>query len=184
MQQSTLAIKLTLPAWLRPVDAPAPDLAIPSAPREPDTTHADLIEIRRTISALTVVTAAQNERINGQAAEIAASRDQIRLLQTVEAQLRGDLREAYTRITALESMLTEERTARTLQAEELGDMKRQLRDADSRLQKQRTDLTDQGKQIAVLEEERALARNVAQVWQLRAERYAARLVALGEPVDS
>ena len=182
--QDTTAIKLTLPSWLRPVADPAPVMVIPSAPREPDTTHADLIEIRRAVTDLTTVTAAQNERLNGQSKEIERSHELIKALQTVESQLRGDLREAYSRITALESMLTEERTARTLQAEELGDMKRQLRDADSRLQKQRTDLTDQGKQIAVLEEERTLARNVAQVWQLRAERYAARLVALGEPVDS
>ena len=97
--------------------------------------------------------------------------------------VRGDQREAYSRITALEQMLSEERIARTQQAEELGTVKAQLVMADGRLQKQRQDLTTQGQQIAILEDDKARLIGVNQVWQLRAQSYAARLKALGEVVD-
>lgn len=144
----------------------------------PDTQHSDMVEIRRAVNELTTVTAAQNERINGQAKEIERSHELIKALQTVEAQLRGDLRQAQSQINALELQLIEERSARTSQAEQLGDVKRQLLMADGRLKKQRDDLTVQGQQIAILEDERAQARNVAQVWQLRAESAEAELTAL------
>lgn len=150
---------------------------------QPDTQHSDMVEIRRAVNELTTVTAAQNERISGMNKEIERSHELIKALQTVEAQLRGELREAYTRITVLESSLSEERSARTSQAEQLGDVKRQLLMADGRLKKQRDDLTLQGQQIAVLEEERALARNVAQVWQLRAESAEAELTALKAKIN-
>ena len=140
-------------------------------------------DLRKAITDLTTVTAVQNERIERQNAEIEKAHLLIRSLQTVEAQLRGDQREAYSRITALEQMLSEERIARTQQAEELGTVKAQLAMADGRLQKQRQDLTTQGQQIAILEDDKARLIGVNQVWQLRAQSYAARLKALGEVVD-
>lgn len=158
------------------------------APIEPqpqlDNHHSDLVEIRRAVNELTTVTAAQNERINGQAKEIERSHELIKALQTVEAQLRGDLRQAQSQINALELQLIEERSARTSQAEQLGDVKRQLLMADGRLKKQRDDLTLQGQQIAILEDERAQARNVAQVWQLRAEAAEAENVKLKESLNA
>ena len=153
----------------------------PSAP-QPDT-HADLVEIRRTITDLATVTAAQNERINGQAKEIERSHELIKALQTVEQQLRGDLREAYSRITALESMLSEERSARTAQAELYGDVKRQLHEADARLKRQRDDLTTQGEKIAVLENENIVKIGVIQVWQARAELAESELAKLRNRLD-
>jgi chromosome segregation ATPase len=161
-------------------------MLVPIEPQnpQPDTHHSDMVEIRRAVNELTTVTAAQNERINGQAKEIERSHELIKALQTVEAQLRGDLRQAQSQINALELQLIEERNARTLQAEQLGDVKRQLLMADGRLKKQRDDLTVQGQQIAVLEEERAQARNVAQVWQLRAESAEAELTKLKERLSA
>jgi chromosome segregation ATPase len=160
-------------------------MLVPIEPQPPiDSHHSDLVEIRRAVNELTTVTAAQNERINGQAKEIERSHELIKALQTVEAQLRGDLRQAQSQINALELQLIEERNARTLQAEQLGDVKRQLLMADGRLKKQRDDLTVQGQQIAVLEEERAQARNVAQVWQLRAESAEAELAQLKEKMHA
>lgn len=146
-------------------------MLVPIEPQnpQPDTQHSDMMEIRRAVNDLTTVTAAQNERISGMGKEIERSHELIKALQTVEAQLRGDLRQAQSQINALELQLIEERSARTSQAEQLGDVKRQLLMADGRLKKQRDDLTVQGQQIAILEDERAQARNVAQVWQLRAE---------------
>lgn len=152
-------------------------------PPTPEPSSDALSEIRRSITELTTVTAAQNEKLYHQGNELERAHQLIKALQTVEAQLRGDLREAYTRITALEQQLSEERSARTKQAEELGTVKAQLSMADERLQKQRNDLTAQGNQIAILEEARAKAINTSQVWQLRAQDYAQRLRALGETVD-
>ena len=173
---------MTLVALIRWPWEPALPITTPTTvaigapdPRAPD----ELNDIRKAITDLTTVTAAQNEKLYHQANEIEKAHQLIKALQTVEAQLRGDLREAYTRITALESQLSEERIARTRQAEELGTVKAQLSMADERLQKQRTDLTAQGKQIAILEEERAKAINTSQVWQLRAQAYAEQLRAHG-----
>ena len=174
-----LAIRFTLPSWLR---LPETVQVVPDPPR-PEIVHADLVELRQAVTGLTTVTAAQNERINGQSKEIERSHELIKSLQTVEAQLRGDIRQAHTQITALEQQLIEERTARTTQAELYGDMKRQLADADARLQRQRVELTAQGEKIAVLEHENVAKTGVIQVWQLRAESYKARLVALGETVE-
>lgn len=161
-----LAIQLKWPSWLQ---APNPSRIVQVVePPQPDT-HADLLEIRRAVNDLTTVSAAQNERINGQAKEIERSHELIKALQTVEAQLRGDLRQAQSQINALEQQLIEERAARAAQAELYGDMKRQLIDADSRLQRQRLDLTAQGEKIAVLENENIVKIGVIQVWQSRAE---------------
>lgn len=137
-------------------------------PSGPDM-HSDFVELRRMVGELTTVTAAQNERLNGVTIDNERQRELIKALQTNESALRGDLREAYSRITALEGMLSEERSARTTQAELYGDVKRQLADADSRLQKQRVDLTAQGEKIAVLENENVVKIGVIQVWQTRAE---------------
>jgi chromosome segregation ATPase len=136
---------------------------------QPDNTHSDLVEIRRALSELTTVTAAQNERISGMGKEIERSHELIKALQTVEAELRGNLRQAQQQINALEMQLIEERAARTEQAQLYGDVKRQLADADSRLKKHRNDLTAQGEKIAVLENENIVKIGVIQVWQLRAE---------------
>lgn len=73
--------------------------------------------------------------------------------KTVEQQLRGELRESNTRIQALETQLSEERTARTLQAGEVGYLRANLDAADQRFAQQRTLIDQQGKQIAVLEEQ-------------------------------
>ena len=168
---------MTLVALIRWPWEPALPITTPTtvAIGAPDPRPDDLADIRTAITNLTTVTAAQNERIYHQGLELEEAHQLIKSLQTVEAQLRGDLREAYTRISALELQLSEERTARTRQAEELGTVKAQLNMADERLQKQRTDLTAQGKQIAILEEERAKAINISQVWQLRAQAYAEQL---------
>ena len=148
---------------------PAPD------PRD----HQELNDIRKSITDLTTVTAAQNEKLYHQGNELERAHQLIKSLQTVEAQLRGDLRESFSRIAALELQLSEERSARTRQAEEHGTVKAQLAMADGRLQKQRLDLTAQGQQIAILENDKANAINVSQVWQLRAEEYKRQLIAAG-----
>lgn len=115
----------------------------------------ELRDLRDAVGQLTTVTAAQNERIAGQSAELEKAHKLIKEQETTSALLRGDLREAYTRITGLEAQLVEERGARTLQATEMGDLRAQLRIADERLKHQRDELTEQAKKIAVLEDERA-----------------------------
>jgi chromosome segregation ATPase len=77
--------------------------------------------------------------------------------KTVEQQVRGELREAYSRITALEQQLSEERTARTKQAEQNGYLQSQLDQADKRLGQQRQLIEDQGKQLAVLQDQRLIS---------------------------
>lgn len=77
--------------------------------------------------------------------------------KTVEQQLRGELRESNTRIQALETQLIEERSARTAQAAEVGYLRANLDASDQRLAKQRTLIDEQGKKIAVLEDQNTQA---------------------------
>jgi chromosome segregation ATPase len=139
--------------------APPPPAAPPEAPAQIAALEGELDSLRKAITDLTTVVAAQTERTFAIASELADEKAQaqqtIHSLRTIEAQLRGELREAYTRIVALEQALGEERSARMETATKLGDVQAQLRAADGRLQKQRQDLDGATRQIAVLNDERA-----------------------------
>ena len=89
--------------------------------------------------------------LTNQASQIATLHAEIDARKVVEQQLRGELREAYTRITALEQQLSEERTARTKQAEQNGYLQSQLDQADKRLVQQRQLIDEQGQTLARLQ---------------------------------
>lgn len=163
--------------WTRPESSgnPPPNPSEPSLSQRLDslqsafTAHTEAIEAETRQLRLDLATARAtaadhahdldqaHTAIGNQATLIRALQGEVDRQKTVEQQVRGELREAYSRITALEQQLSEERTARTKQAEQNGYLQSQLDQADKRLGQQRQLIEDQGKQLAVLQDQRQIS---------------------------
>lgn len=127
----------------------------------------ELDDLRKAVTDLTTVTAAQNERIAaqaliiaGQAGEIDKANKEIDLLRRGEANARGELREALTRISSQDALLFEERSARMQTAIELGALQVQLKGADERLKYQSDQIKNNDAKIVSLENELAKYRGL------------------------